>query len=146
MNAARPACRAPVSPRAQAPRPALKGWQLLGLALLASAASASPALHHWPDADLALGSKLIAEHACTACHARKVGGDGSAIYRPLGRINTPGALLAMVEMCNTELNLGLFPEDVMSVAAVLQRDHYRFPAQSAASKPGSQASSPRPAP
>lgn len=29
-------------------------------------------------------------------------------------------------MCNTELNLGMFPEEVTSVAAVLQRDHYRF--------------------
>jgi hypothetical protein len=35
----------------------------------------------------------------------------------------------MVEMCSTELNLGLFPEDVAAVAGVLQRDHYRFPAQ-----------------
>jgi hypothetical protein len=123
-----------------------QGALLLAAALFALPAAASPALHAWPEADLALGSKLIAEHNCTACHARKVGGDGSAIYRPLGRINTPGALLAMVEMCSTELNLGLFPEDVMSVAAVLQRDHYRFPAQSAVSKPGSPAPSPRPAP
>ena len=100
---------------------------LLGL-WTASPAAAQPALHSWPEADLKLGAKLIQEHACTACHARKVGGDGSAIYRPKGRIGTPSALLSMVEMCSTELNLGLFPEDVMAVAAVLQRDHYRFPA------------------
>ncbi|MFN9744028.1 MAG: hypothetical protein ACK57B_00075 [Betaproteobacteria bacterium] len=93
----------------------------------AGPAAAQPALHSWPEADLKLGAKLIQEHACTACHARKVGGDGSAIYRPKGRIGTPSALLSMVEMCSTELNLGLFPEDVMAVAAVLQRDHYRFP-------------------
>ena len=77
-------------------------------------------------ADLPLGEKLIQEHACSACHARKVGGDGSAIYRPQGRIGSPGALRGMVDMCNTELNLGLFPEEVTAVAAVLQRDHYRF--------------------
>jgi hypothetical protein len=65
---------------------------------------------------------------------KKVGGDGSAIYRPAGRINTPGALRGMVDYCSTELNLGLFPEDVTAVAAVLQRDHYRFPAQSQAPK------------
>jgi hypothetical protein len=58
-----------------------------------------------------------------------------AIYRPAGRINNPGALLTMVERCNTELNLGLFPEDVAAVAAVLQRDHYRFPAQPALKRP-----------
>jgi cytochrome c peroxidase len=80
------------------------------------------------DADLPLGEKLIKEHACSTCHARKVGGDGSAIYRPAGRINTPGALRGMVDLCSTELNLGMFPEEVTAVAAVLQRDHYRFPA------------------
>jgi hypothetical protein len=78
------------------------------------------------DADLALGERLIAEHACTACHVRRAGGDGSAIYRPQGRINTPRALRGMVDLCSTELKLSLFPEEVTAVAAVLQRDHYRF--------------------
>lgn len=77
-------------------------------------------------ADLALGRKLIDEHRCVACHIRKVGGDGSAIYRPNGRINTPGLLRGMVERCNTEMNLGLFPEEVAAIAAVLDRDHYRL--------------------
>ena len=94
-------------------------------------AAATTRLHPYPDADLALGARLIAEHRCTTCHVRKVGGDGAAIYRPAGRINTPSALLSMVELCSTELNLGLFPEDVAAVAAVLQRDHYRFAASAA---------------
>lgn len=78
------------------------------------------------DADLALGEKLIRDSQCNACHVRRVGGDGSAIYRPAGRINTPGALRGMVDMCSTELRLGLFPEESTAVAAVLNRDHYRF--------------------
>ncbi len=77
-------------------------------------------------ADLALGERLIREHRCSECHARRVGGDGRDIYNPKGRISTPGALRGMVELCNTEMNLGLFPEEVTAVAAVLQRDHYRF--------------------
>lgn len=77
-------------------------------------------------ADLALGHKLMADHRCAACHANKVGGDGSRIYRPQGRIVTAGLLRGMVEQCNTELNLGLFPEEVTAVAAVLNRAHYRF--------------------
>ena len=77
------------------------------------------------DADLKLGEKLIAENKCVACHQKKVGGDGSAIYRPAGRINTAGLLRGMVEQCNTELNLGLFPEEVTAVAAVLNRDNYK---------------------
>lgn len=77
-------------------------------------------------ADLKLGEKLIAESKCVACHQQKVGGDGSAMYKPAGRINTAGYLRGMVEQCNTELNLGFFPEEVTAVAAVLNRDHYRF--------------------
>lgn len=104
----------------------------LPLALLLAVAApvqAQAPLHRYADADIATGEKLIREHQCTACHVRKVGGDGSAIYRPKGRINNPDALLSMVERCSTELNLGLFPEDAAAVAAVLQRDHYRFKAQ-----------------
>lgn len=87
-------------------------------------AGAVPDLYH--GADLKQGEQLIAEHKCTACHQRKFGGDGNAIYRPAGRINSLGALRGMVEACNQELNLGLFPEDVTSISAVLNRDHYRF--------------------
>ena len=77
-------------------------------------------------ADLKLGEKLIADNKCVACHTSKVGGDGSAMYRPAGKINTAGYLRGMVEQCNTELNLGFFPEEVTAVAAVLNRDHYKF--------------------
>lgn len=77
-------------------------------------------------ADLALGEQLIREHKCQQCHARKFGGDGSAVYRPGERITTAGLLRGMVEQCNTEMGLGMFPEEVTAVAAVLQRDHYRF--------------------
>jgi len=78
------------------------------------------------DADLAAGEKLIAENKCNECHIRRVGGDGSSIYKPQGRINTPAFLRGMVEYCNTQLNLGFFPEEVTAVAAVLNRDHYKF--------------------
>ncbi|MEY2772344.1 MAG: hypothetical protein RIQ38_2763 [Pseudomonadota bacterium] len=94
------------------------------LLLFATLAHAQPAI--FKDADLKLGEKLIAENRCVQCHVQKVGGDGSAMYRPQGRINTPGFLRGMVEQCNTELNLGFFPEEVNAVAAVLNRDHYKF--------------------
>ena len=48
------------------------------------------------------------------------------MYRPGTRISTLGALRGMVEACNMQLNLGLFPDEVNSVAAVLNRDHYRL--------------------
>ncbi len=94
------------------------------LSLLAFSAFAEPAVFH--GADLKQGEQLIAEHKCAACHAQKAGGDGSAIYRPQGRISNAAFLRGMVEQCNTELNLGMFPEEVTSVAAVLNRDHYHF--------------------
>lgn len=90
------------------------------------AAQAQSAAQIFREADLQLGEKLIKQHRCVECHRSKVGGDGTAIYRPLGRASTPGFLRGMVEQCNTELNLGLFPEEVSSIAAVLNRDHYRF--------------------
>ena len=92
----------------------------------AAAVAAQPAAELFRGADLPAGERLIKEHQCAACHVRKVGGDGSLIYRPAGRIQTASALATMVERCNTELTLGMFPEDVIAVSAVLNRDHYRF--------------------
>ena len=112
------------------PHPITKRGATLAIAAAPLAVFAGLALAQGPeifrDADLALGEKLIREHKCTECHIRKVGGDGSAIYRPTGRISTPGYLRGMVEQCNTELGLGMFPEETTAVAAVLNRDHYRF--------------------
>jgi len=114
------------------PVPSRRHWQRFALAALLLAGGATflagqaRAADIFKDADLALGQKLIAEHKCVACHVSKVGGDGSAMYKPQGRINTAGLLRGMVEMCNTQMNLGLFPEEVTAVAAVLNRDHYKF--------------------
>ena len=102
-----------------------KSFILVLLALASvSALAQGPAI--FVGADLKLGAQLIVENQCVTCHQRKFGGDGSAIYRPSGRINTPGALRGMIEQCNLELNLALFPEEVTAISAVLNRDHYRF--------------------
>ena len=102
-------------------------WALITAAvLLATQAPAQTATSLYLGADLVLGEKLLREHRCAECHTRKMGGDGASIYRPQGRINTPGALRGMVEQCNLELNLTLFPDEVTAISAVLNRDHYRF--------------------
>lgn len=122
-------------PRSTLIRYRLRSWggpQALLASLLLAGAACWPNLARaqgadiFKGADIALGEKLIAEHKCVECHTRQVGGDGSAIYKPLGRINTAGLLRGMVEMCNTQMNLGLFPEEVTAVAAVINRDHYKF--------------------
>ncbi|MEY4753316.1 MAG: hypothetical protein RJA44_991 [Pseudomonadota bacterium] len=97
------------------------------LLLMALGLTGGSAVAAWPHADLALGERLLAQHQCAECHARRVGGDGSAIYRPNGRISTPAALQSMVQYCSTQLDLALFPDEVDAIAAVLARDHYRFP-------------------
>lgn len=103
------------------------GMLIAALSLSMLPARADPAVPpEFRGADLQLGEKLIREHRCNECHIRRVGGNGSTIYKPTGRVSRPSALLAMVEMCSVELKLQLFPEDVQAVAAVLHRDHYRF--------------------
>ena len=76
-------------------------------------------------ADLQLGAKLYIQHQCQACHQRKTGADGNQIYKPSGRINTVGALYAMVEQCNTELSLQMFPDEVNAIAAWLNQNFYK---------------------
>ena len=109
--------------------PVSAAWRALLVAVFAAIpapAAAQSAASLYKDADHAAGERLLREHRCAECHRRKVGGDGAAIYRPQGRINSPGALRGMVEQCNLELNLALFPDEVTSISAVLNRDHYRF--------------------
>lgn len=109
--------------------PARLGW-LAALLCAAPVLAAEPAPDSaavlFREADMALGEKLVRENKCSECHARKSGGDGNAIYRPRGRVSSPALLRGMVEQCNLELNLAFFPDEVTSISAVLNRDHYRF--------------------
>lgn len=104
----------------------MKHLLIVSLVFLANVASAQDVPALYQGADLKLGGQLIADNQCAACHQRNVGGDGSAIYRPQGKVNSLGSLRGMVEACNQQLNIGLFPDEVNSISAVLNRDHYRF--------------------
>ncbi len=99
---------------------------LAATTVAAQQAPAPTAAQLYAGADLALGAQLIRDQRCAECHSRKTGGDGTAIYRPQGRIQSPSALRGMVEQCNLTLNLALFPDEVTAISAVLNRDHYRF--------------------
>ena len=105
-------------------------WLALSVLLVAGAWFSASAWAQGADiykgADIKLGEQLIEQNQCSQCHATKVGGNGSAIYKPTGRINNAGLLRGMVEQCNSMLNLQMFPEEVTAVAAVLNRDHYKF--------------------
>lgn len=97
---------------------------LICLLFLSNPTLAQQALE-FKSADLQVGQKLYTEHQCQGCHQRKIGGDGNAIYKPAGRINTVGLLRGMVEQCNTELNLQMFPDEVNAIAAWLNQNFYK---------------------
>ncbi|MBL8521869.1 MAG: hypothetical protein JNK75_14530 [Betaproteobacteria bacterium] len=69
----------------------------------------------------------MAESKCEACHARKVGGDGTGIYtRPDRKVKTKARVAGQVALCNTELNLGLFPDDEAAITAFLNDTYYKY--------------------
>jgi hypothetical protein len=73
------------------------------------------------------GKKLVETSACEACHAGKVAGDGTAMYsRKDRKVSSKAKLAAQVARCNSELNLGLFPDDETAIAAYLNLTYYKF--------------------
>jgi cytochrome c peroxidase len=73
------------------------------------------------------GSKLVEAKNCETCHASRVMGDASGFYaRKDRKVTSMAKLQAQVAACNTQLNLGLFPEDEEHIAAYLNERYYRF--------------------
>ena len=72
--------------------------------------------------------KEIDREKCYACHAKKSGfGNGDMIYtRSDSKVNSFAKLKTMVERCNTELRLDLFPEDEADVSGYLNQQFYKF--------------------
>ncbi|QJR11002.1 hypothetical protein DSM104443_02072 [Usitatibacter rugosus] len=78
--------------------------------------------------DAVEGKKLVAEKKCEICHNNVTMGDAKAVYlRKDRKVTTLSKLKSQVAACNTELNLGLFPEDEEHIAAYLNREYYKFP-------------------
>ena len=73
------------------------------------------------------GRALVEEKKCETCHHNKTMGDAKAIYLRKDRKVTNGEQLkARVALCNTELNLQLFPEDEEHIVLFLDRTYYKF--------------------
>jgi hypothetical protein len=72
--------------------------------------------------------KEIDQEKCYACHAKKSGfGNGDMIYtRSDSKVNSFAKLKTMVERCNAELRLDLFPEDEADVSGYLNKQFYKF--------------------
>lgn len=103
-----------------------------GLATLALICASSGALGQdagkvFAGADRKAGMTLHQEKNCAACHAQRLGGDGSGIYTRLDRkVTTPSKLLAQVALCNAQLSSAMFPDDERDVAAFLNHNYYHF--------------------
>jgi cytochrome c2 len=77
--------------------------------------------------DPAEGRKLVESAKCEQCHRNKTMGDAKAIYlRKDRKVTSWEKLKAQVAACNTQLNLGLFPEDEEHIAAFLNQTYYKF--------------------
>ena len=77
--------------------------------------------------DAAEGKKLVAEHQCETCHHNKTYGDAKAVYLRKDRhVTSMQKLKAQVALCNSELNLKLFPDDEEHIVAYLNETYYKF--------------------
>ena len=80
--------------------------------------------------DAAKGKKLVEEAKCELCHHNKTMGDARAIYlRKDRKVTSLAKLKAQVAVCNTQMNLGFFPEDEEHIVAFLDATYYRFNAK-----------------
>jgi len=79
-------------------------------------------------ADPAQGGKLVEEKKCETCHHNKTMGDAKAIYlRKDRKVTSMDKLKAQVALCNSELNLQMFPDEEENVVPWLNQAYYKFP-------------------
>jgi len=91
-------------------------------ALLVGGAHAAPVAKGDAEA-----GKILHDKACTSCHVRMFGGDGSKIYTRADRkAKTAQQLAARISGCNANTGAGWFPEDEAHVAAYLNKQYYKF--------------------
>jgi len=112
----RPLARAPAKDHNGGMSPRIAG-------LLALLATAAPGAY----ADVAAGARLVEEKHCETCHGNKTLGDAKAVYlRRDRKVTTLEKLKAQVAACNSQLGLGLFPDEEESVVDYLDATYYRF--------------------
>lgn len=100
--------------------------RLLTAVLITLIPLAAQAEDPWGKVDLQAG-KALHDKACTSCHMRMYGGDGSKMYTRDGRmLSSKLELQQRVATCNAMSNAGWFPEDENNVAAWLNKQYYHF--------------------
>ncbi len=78
--------------------------------------------------DASEGGKLVAEKKCETCHHNKTYGDAKSVYlRKDRKVTSYAKLKAQVAACNSQLNLGLFPEEEEHISLFLNQTYYKLP-------------------
>ena len=73
--------------------------------------------------------RTLHQQNCVACHANMTGGDGSTLYtRKDRRVSTLKGLGAQVRLCESNLGLTWFDDQVDAVVSYLNENYYKFPA------------------
>lgn len=105
-----------------------KGFACAALALLlGSSIGVAHAADPLAGADVAKGQKFYEQLKCAQCHAQRMMGQAAAMYtRSDRKVHNPAQLLAFTQMCVTQLNHDLFPEEVKDIAAYLNQTYYHF--------------------
>jgi len=86
-------------------------------------------------ADAAAGQRLVEEKQCETCHGNRTMGDAKAVYlRRDHKVTTLEKLKAQVAACNSQLGLGLFPDEEESIVEYLDATYYRFSSSRSISK------------
>ncbi len=103
----------------------MKRIATLAITIACAVALGSPPARGAPDP--AKGKRLMAEHGCDACHARRMNGDPAAIFLRKGRkVASLAQLKSQVAACNSGFGTGLFPEEEDDIVAYLNREYYKF--------------------
>ena len=103
----------------------MKTRPLLAMLLLIAAAANAQQPAPFAHADAKAGKALV-ERDCVACHAQKWKPAAAIYTRADRRVTSAPQLLTQVQVCNTQLRAGYFPEDEENVAAFLNETYYRF--------------------
>lgn len=78
------------------------------------------ALYHEVEIERTIRGEVYTDANCETCHQ-------SSLYTSESRkVSSYAKLEAFVEGCNTNLDVGWFPDDVADVASYLNRDFYKF--------------------
>ena len=95
---------------------------LMGVAGLASAADPEngKVLYDEVELERTIRGVEYTDANCVTCH------DSAFFQREDRKVTTYAKLEAFIEGCNTNLDVGWFPEDVSDVTAYMNREYYHF--------------------